>query len=88
MKYYPAGDYKIFFSFYSGGKIHGEKIVAVIRIKEKDNKNDEINENIDKIHEFRDTFNLSEDEFPNEKLLEILKDNDFNYENAFSSLFN
>ena len=51
-------------------------------------KKNEIDENIDKIQEFRDTFNLSEDEYPNEKILEILKENDFNYENAFSSLFN
>ena len=88
LKNYPEGEYKIIFWFYSGGKIHGEKIVAIIRIKEKDEKKNEIDENIDKIQEFRDTFNLSEDEYPNEKILEILKENDFNYENAFSSLFN
>ena len=31
---YVQGEYKIIFSFYSGGKIHGEKITAKILIKE------------------------------------------------------
>ena len=84
---YPAGEYKVIFLFWSGGKIHGEKIIALIKIKEKDNTTKEIDENIAKIQEFRETFNLSEDEYPNEKLLEILKYNNFNYEKAFSSLF-
>ena len=88
LKNYSEGDYKIAFLFYSGGKIRGEKIVALIRIKKKDDKKNEIDKYIDKIQEFRDTFNLSEDEYSNEKLLEILKENDFNYENAFSSIFN
>ena len=78
---YPAGEYKVIFLFWSGGKIHGEKIIALIKIKEKDNTTKEIDENIDKIQEFRETFNLSEDEYPNEKLLEILKYNNFNYYN-------
>ena len=85
---YNTGEYKIVFLFYSGGKIHGEKITALIKIKEKDDQKSEIDENIDKINEFRETFNLSEDEYSNEKILETLKENDFNFENAFSSLFN
>ena len=88
LKNYSEGDYKIIFLFYSGGKIRGEKIVALIRIKKKDDKKNEIDKYIDKIQEFRDTFNLSEDEYSNGKLLEILKENDFNYEKAFSSIFN
>ena len=62
--------------------------MAIIKIKKKDDKKKEIDEFIDKIKEFRDTFNLSEDEYSDEKILEILKENNFNYENAFSSLFN
>ena len=62
--------------------------MAIIKIKKKDGKKKEIDEFIDKIKEFRDTFNLSEDEYSDEKILEILKENNFNYENAFSSLFN
>ena len=88
LKNYIAGDYKIVFNFWSGGRIYGEKIVAIIRIKEKDNKKNEIDENIDKINEFRETFNLSEDEYSNEKILGLLKENNFNFEDAFSALFN
>jgi hypothetical protein len=85
---YPDGEHKVIFLFYCGGKIRGEKITALVKIREKDNKKSEIEEYSDKISEFRETFNLSEDEYPDEKILEILKDNEFNFENAFSSLFN
>ena len=85
---YADGEYKAIFLFYTKGKIRGEKITAMVKIKEKDNKKSEIEENMDKISEFRDTFNLSEEEYSNEKIFEILKDNDFNFESAFSSLFN
>ena len=83
-----AGEYNIYFSFHSGGKIYGERIHALIKIKEKDDEKNEIDENIDKINEFRETFNLTEEEYSDEKILDILKENDFNFENAFSALFN
>ena len=84
----PNGEYKIIFLFYTNKNIIGDKITAMVKIKEKDNEKSEMEENMDKILEFRDTFNLTEDEYSNEKIFEILKDNDFNFENAFSSLFN
>ena len=87
LKNYPIGEYKAFFVFYSGGKIHGKKIVAIIKIKEIVDANKEIIENFDKIKEFRETFNLEEKEFSDEKLLEVLKENGFNYANAFDSLY-
>ena len=84
-----AGEYNIYFSFHSGEKIYGERIHALIKIKEKENDEDkEIEKYIDKINEFRETFNLTEDEYSNEKVLDILKENDLNFENAFSALFN
>ena len=58
-----------------------------IKIKEFNSQQNEIKENLDKINEFRDMFNLTEDEYPNERILETLQENDFNYENAFSALF-
>ena len=42
----------------------------------------------DEIKLFRETFNLSEDDYSDEKLLEALQENNFNYEDAFNSLFN
>ena len=85
---YPANEYKIIFLFYSGGKIHGEKISALVKIKEKGNKKREVEKYSDTIKEFRETFNLSLEEYPDDKILEILEENKFNFEIAFSSLFN
>ena len=48
----------------------------------------EINENKDKIKEFRKNYELSEDEFTDEYLLRALKENDFVYIKAFGSLYN
>jgi len=85
---FSVGVYKVIFLFFSGGRTHGDKIVAKIKIKDKNKEKNEIEENINKIKEFREIFNLSEQEYPNEKVLKVLKDNDFNKENAFSSIFN
>ena len=85
-KYLP-GEYQANLVFCSNGKICGEKLKIKIKIKEFDSQKNEIKENLDKINEFRDMFNLNEDEYSNEKILEVLQENDFNYENAFSSLF-
>ena len=54
-------------------------------MKEKDK---EIEENMRKILEFRDTFDLSQKDFSDGKILDILKKYKFNFEEAFSSLFN
>ena len=54
-------------------------------VKEKDK---EIEENMRKILEFRDTFDLSQKDFSDGKILDILKKYKFNFEEAFSSLFN
>ena len=87
LKGYVPGVYKIYFSFYSGGEIHGVRIDTRITIKEKeDDEDEEIKENIDKINEFRETFTLSEDAYSNEKILETLKENDSNFEKTFSAL--
>ena len=85
-KYLP-GEYQANLVFCSNGKICGEKLQIKIKIKEFDSQKNDIKENLDKINEFRDMFNLNEDEYSNEKILEVLQENDFNYENAFSSLF-
>ena len=84
---YPEGDYRVDLVFCSNGKICGDKLPIKIKIKDYSSQNNEIKENMDKIKEFRETFNLSESEYSNEKILDTLKENDFNYENAFGSLF-
>ena len=47
----------------------------------------EISQNIDKIRDFRDMFGLDEEEYSDEKLFEVLKENLFNFEDSFASLF-
>ena len=84
---YPVGNYNVIFSFWSDGNVHGEKIQALIKIKEKENIESEIAENLDMIKKFRENYKLSEEDYPNEKILEVLKENNFNYEEAFSSIF-
>ena len=42
---------------------------------------------MEKINEFRDYFKLSVEEYSDEKLFEVLNDNSFNQERAFSALF-
>ena len=85
---YPPGEYKTIFEFYCDGISYGENIVVRIQLKEKNGKKSEIEPYMDKINDFRDTFSLSVKDYPDEKIYEILKENEFNFENAFSSLFN
>ena len=82
-----VGEYKLIYLFYTEGKVRGEKITAIVKIKEKDNKKSEVEENMEKINEFRDYFKLSVEEYSDEKLFEVLNDNSFNQERAFSALF-
>ena len=87
LKNYSVGEYKSTLVFCVGEKIYGEKLIVRIKIKEKNETNNKIKENMEKINEFRETFSLSENDYSNEKLFDILQENDFNYEQAFSSLF-
>ena len=84
---YKPGIYQANLAFCCNGEIYGEKLVARLKINKLNDSNKEIEENMDKINEFRQTFELSEDEYPNEKILSILQDNDFNFENSFSAIF-
>jgi hypothetical protein len=84
---YKAWEYQANLGFYIDENIYGDKLSIRIKIKEVNNDNDEIEANIEKINEFRETFSLSEEEYPNEKILTVLQENDFNFEQAFSSLF-
>lgn len=74
--------------------IHSIKAIQLKRSFIQSNENlskinlNEINENKDKIKEFRKNYELSEDEFTDEYLLRALKENDFVYIKAFGSLYN
>ena len=80
---YPAGEYNIFLWFEVNGKHFGERIEFKIIIKEKDN------EEFKKVEDFRVQFNLfNKDEYPDAKLLDLLKKHNFNSELAFMELIN
>ena len=64
---FPAGVYNINLWFEVNGKHFGERIEFKIIIKEKDN------EELKKLEDFREQFNLSEKEYPDAKLFELLK---------------
>ena len=82
------GEYKSFLFFNVEGKNFGEKLIIIIKVKKRENKDEEINKYIDKINEFRESYSLSKEEFSNEYLLEVLKKNNFEHDQSFNSLFN
>ena len=69
---FPVGEYKSFLVFSVDGNPFGEKLKVKIIIKN--------------IKHFRDKFNLPEIDFSDEKIIEALKENNCNEENAFLSL--
>ena len=81
------GKYKSFLNFNVNEQNYGEKLTLRIHIKEE-KKDNELNDKKKVIDEFRDTFGLSEEEYSDEKILEKLKENDFNFEKTFDALFN
>jgi hypothetical protein len=74
------GTYNIILDFCVNNKIYGEPIKFKVKIIQ--------DENLLKIIEFRNNYQLSEKEYPNEKILNLLKKNKFDYEKAFIDLFN
>ena len=72
-----VGKYKCILSFVVGLKslkFFGEKIVLTINVKEK------------AIGEFRKEFGLLEEEYSDERILKILKENNFNFSKAFEKI--
>ena len=77
-----VGEYIIHFWFNINDKHIGERMELKIIIKEHENPD------LSKIKEFRQHYSLSESDYSDAKLLELLKKNQFNEEEAFSDLFN
>ena len=63
-------------NFNVDGQNYGNLLVLTIKIKEG------------KITEFRNKFDLSEEDYTKGKLIEILKKNNYNEDKAFEELFN
>ena len=82
---YKEGEYKSYMHFYINEENYGERLVLTIKISKKIIS--EVEQNLDKIKEFRELYDLNESDYSNEKLYNALKNNDFDIELAFSSLF-
>ena len=87
LKGFSSGEYKSFLSFNVNGKNYGEILTIKIVIKEKEKPKNEIEEHLETIKEFRDTFGLSKYDYTDEKTFNILKKYDFDMGKAFESLF-
>ena len=92
---YRVGEYKSYLLFCVNDETFGEELELTIGIIENKKKS-EIDENIDKINEFRKNYDLDKfrknydldkNDYSNAKILEVLKKNNFDYDAAFSSLF-
>ena len=83
LKSYPAGDYDAAVFFEVNGEKYGDEIKINIIIKEKEKE-----EHLKEIEEFRDLYGLSIEEYPNEKVLKALKENNFDSGKTFESFFN
>ena len=82
-----AGEYRAFILFNINGKNYGEKISMKVIIKQKDKKK-ELDDNIQKVKDFRNVYDLPEEDYPDKTLLEVLKRNNFDFALSFMSLFN
>ena len=80
----PAGEYEtgVYFNVNSVNMGNMMKLKITIKNKEKD----PVLEYLDEIKKFREEFNLNEEEFPDNKIYELLSENDFNFEKAFMQL--
>ena len=85
LKPYPPGDYTAGFFFEVDGKKYGDDIELDIIIKDKGENEKEKYKKF--IQEFRDEYTLSEDAYSDEKLLQVLKEHNYNIVEAFTSLF-
>ena len=74
------GIYNIILDFWVNNKIYGEPIKFKVKIIQ--------DENLLKIIEFRNMYQLCPKDYSNEKILKVLKKNKFDYEKAFIDLFN
>ena len=83
----PVGEYKSYLYFYANNEFYGEKLALTVKIKKKDKTFFEIKENINKINKFRKEYDISEKDYPNERILKALKKYEFNFPSVFASLF-
>ena len=88
LRNFGIGEYQLYLWFYANGEKFGDKLnVKIIIIKQKNEDILEIEENLEKIKEFRENYDLTNEEYSDEKILEVLKKNNYDMELAFNELF-
>ena len=84
---YSHKQYKSYLCLYIDDEVIGDQIILTINIKEKDKPKKEIEDYMNKINEFREIYSLGVEDYSDEKLFEVLKNNNYDYDSAFGSLF-
>ena len=86
---YPSGEYKAGLIFEVDEKMYGDELELLVVIKEKQKIIEDKNENnhAKVLKEFRDSYGLTDNTFSDEKLLDVLQKHNFNFVDAFTSLF-
>ena len=84
---YPANEYNSILKFSVNGQSFGDELKIKFVIKPKKVPGDELSKYKDKIEEFRDLYGLGKDDYSDDKILNALKANNFDYALAFGNLF-
>ena len=84
---YHEDEYKSYLWFNIDGHNFGDKIIITFKLIEKIVQKNGIEENMDTIKKFKNKFGLIENLFSNETILEHLKINNFDFNQAFDSLY-
>ena len=86
---YPPNEYNSILKFSVNDQFFGDDLQIKFEIKSKKvpNNDNEVNIYKEKIEEFRELYYLSNDKYSDDKLLNALKINNFDYALAFGNLF-
>ena len=77
------GDYKAEVRFQINDNRIGDKMVLRIKIKKKEDPNEEMNNHMQEILQLREEYTLGDDQYTNEDIFKALKDSGFELDKAF-----
>jgi hypothetical protein len=84
---FPTGEYDSCLWFYSNGKKYGNHIILKIEIKEKQKDGIISEEDMEKIKYFKEIYNIKEENFDDQALLDLLKGNNYDFIKTFDQFF-
>jgi hypothetical protein len=87
LKNFKEGEYDSYVKFFINDQNYGDELKLKVKILKKEDEDEEMNYYKDLIAEFRNSFSLNETEFSNERLFKALKENEYDLEQAFTSLY-